>query len=125
MSPCRKRRVGEERELSKLDFEHYASKQAPVIACSECDEAVYARGRIVIVRYADDFVMGFENKVDALNILLALKERLGSFWTSAPRRQDAADRVWPVRGFDSAAAWRAKGQDLRLPGLLSLLWSDP
>ena len=39
----------------------------------------YARGRIVIVRYADDFVMGFENKDDALNMLLALKERLGSF----------------------------------------------
>ena len=31
------------------------------------------------MRYADDFVMGFENKDDALNMLLALKERLGSF----------------------------------------------
>lgn len=39
----------------------------------------YARGRIVIVRYADDFVMGFENKDDAQEMLLALKERLGSF----------------------------------------------
>lgn len=39
----------------------------------------YARGGIVIVRYADDFVMGFENKGDAREMLLALTERLGGF----------------------------------------------
>ncbi|SPP98165.1 RNA-directed DNA polymerase [Bradyrhizobium vignae] len=38
-----------------------------------------ARGRIVIVRYADDFVMGFENKADAREMLLALKARLAGF----------------------------------------------
>jgi len=39
----------------------------------------HARGRIVIVRYADDYVIGFENKGDAQEMLLALKERLGVF----------------------------------------------
>lgn len=34
---------------------------------------------VVIVRYADDFVMGFESKADAQEMLLALKERLASF----------------------------------------------
>lgn len=38
-----------------------------------------ARGRIVIVRYADDFVRGFQSKADAQEMLLALKERLASF----------------------------------------------
>lgn len=33
----------------------------------------------MIVRYADDFVMGFEKKADAEEMLLALKERLTSF----------------------------------------------
>lgn len=33
----------------------------------------------MIVRYADDFVMGFEKKDDAQEMLLALKERLGEF----------------------------------------------
>lgn len=33
----------------------------------------------MIVRYADDFVMGFESKADAREVLLALKERLASF----------------------------------------------
>ena len=39
----------------------------------------HARGRIVIVRYADDFVMGFEKEADAREMLLALKRRLGQF----------------------------------------------
>ena len=39
----------------------------------------HARGRVVTVRYADDFVMGFENKADAQEMLLALKARLASF----------------------------------------------
>lgn len=39
----------------------------------------HARGRVVIVRYADDFVMGFEKEADAQEMLLALKARLGRF----------------------------------------------
>jgi group II intron reverse transcriptase/maturase len=38
-----------------------------------------ARGRVVTVRYADDFVMGFESKADAQEMLLALQARLASF----------------------------------------------
>ncbi|HYA39090.1 MAG TPA: group II intron reverse transcriptase/maturase [Candidatus Methylomirabilis sp.] len=38
-----------------------------------------ARGRVVIVRYADDFVMGFERVDDARRIVAALKERLAKF----------------------------------------------
>nr|WP_253075155.1 reverse transcriptase domain-containing protein [Bradyrhizobium sp. 164] len=39
----------------------------------------HARGRVVTVRYADDFVMGLESKADAQEMLLALKVRLASF----------------------------------------------
>ncbi|WP_352835167.1 reverse transcriptase domain-containing protein [Mesorhizobium sp. M0830] len=39
----------------------------------------HAHGRVVIVRYADDFVMGFEKKADAEEMLLALKARLAGF----------------------------------------------
>ncbi|WP_314963577.1 reverse transcriptase domain-containing protein [Bradyrhizobium cosmicum] len=38
-----------------------------------------ARGRVVAVRYADDFVVGFESKADAQEMLLALKARPASF----------------------------------------------
>ena len=38
-----------------------------------------ARGQVSIVRYADDFVMGFESGIDARRILADLKERLAKF----------------------------------------------
>jgi group II intron reverse transcriptase/maturase len=42
----------------------------------------HARGRVVIVRYCDDFVMGFESKLDAEQMLIDLKERLTKFGLS-------------------------------------------
>ncbi len=39
----------------------------------------HARGRVTIVRYADDFVMGFESGIDARRMLADLKERLAEF----------------------------------------------
>jgi group II intron reverse transcriptase/maturase len=39
----------------------------------------HARGRVVIVRYADDFVMGFQYEDDAQAMLAALRERLAGF----------------------------------------------
>ena len=39
----------------------------------------YARGRVSIVRYADDFVMGFEECGDARRMMADLKERLAKF----------------------------------------------
>ncbi|WP_292214754.1 hypothetical protein [Mesorhizobium sp.] len=33
----------------------------------------------MVVRYADDFIMGFENKADAEEMLLALETRLAGF----------------------------------------------
>lgn len=38
----------------------------------------YARGRVVIVRYADDFVMGFQYETDARKMLADLRERLAA-----------------------------------------------
>src|SRR3954452_23371523 len=39
----------------------------------------HARGRVSIVRYADDFVVGFESAADARRMLADLKERLARF----------------------------------------------
>lgn len=38
-----------------------------------------AHGDVIIVRYADDFVMGFQSKRDAETFLKALQERLGEY----------------------------------------------
>src|SRR3979411_2551734 len=39
----------------------------------------HARGRVSIVRYADDFVMGFESAGDARRMMADLKDRLAKF----------------------------------------------
>lgn len=39
----------------------------------------HARGNVAIVRYADDFVMGFQYEADARRMLVDLKERLAKF----------------------------------------------
>ena len=40
---------------------------------------LHARGRVVIVRYADDFVLGFQYESDAKRMMAALRERLAKF----------------------------------------------
>ena len=42
----------------------------------------YARGLVSIVRYADDFVMGFESRDDARRMMADLKDRLARFGLS-------------------------------------------
>jgi len=42
----------------------------------------HARGRVIIVRYADDSVMGFEYEQDGREMLMALGERLAKFGLS-------------------------------------------
>lgn len=39
----------------------------------------HARGDVIIIRYADDFVMGFERRADAERFQQELRERLGKF----------------------------------------------
>ena len=39
----------------------------------------HARGEVIIVRYADDFVLGFQDGADARNCLAALTERFAKF----------------------------------------------
>ena len=38
-----------------------------------------ATGRVIVVRYADNFVLGFEHRADAERFLEELRERLGKF----------------------------------------------
>ncbi len=38
-----------------------------------------ARGDVVIVRFLDDFIVGFQDRADAERFLTALRERLGKF----------------------------------------------
>lgn len=39
----------------------------------------YARGDVIIVRFADDFIVGFEYQEDAQRFLAELRERFAKF----------------------------------------------
>src|ERR1051326_2187793 len=39
----------------------------------------HARGTVILVRYADDFVMGFEHRDEAEQFLTLLRQRMASF----------------------------------------------
>ncbi len=57
-----------------------------------------ATGDMVIVRYADDIVVGFEHETDARRFGDAMRERLQEFCAVAQSGQDPPDRVRPPRG---------------------------
>ena len=79
-----------------------------------------AKGDVIVVRYADDLVVGFESRVEAERFLrssgTACEVRPGI--TSG---EDATDRVRAVRRSEPEAAWRGKAGDLYLSGFHALL----
>ena len=56
-----------------------------------------AREDVIVIRYADDLVVGFESRAEAERFLEALKERLAKFRPGVKRGKDAHDRVRAVR----------------------------
>ncbi len=85
----------------------------------------HARGRVSIVRYADDFVMGFESLADARQMLADLKERLATFGLLLHEDKTRLIEFGASTGPSSATARRAASGDLRLSGLHPLLRVDP
>ena len=69
-----------------------------------------ARGRVIIVRYADDFVMGFQYEADAQAMLAALAERLAQF-----RRALHRDKTRLLE-FGKLVAERRRGRKVGVPG---------
>lgn len=87
-----------------------------------------ARGRVVIVRYADDFVMGFEREADARAMLVELGERLAVFGfalherktrliefgrfaaTSRRRRGERRPETFAFLGFTHYCGWTRDGR---------------
>ena len=88
----------------------------------------HASGRVSIVRYADDFVMGFEKAADAQRMLVDLKDRLAKFGLAlhedktrliefgrlpALRRQQRGERrpeTFAFLGFTHYCGWTRDGR---------------
>ena len=76
-----------------------------------------ATGDMIIVRYADDIVVGFEHEADARRFWDAMRARLRGVRAVAASGQDPPDRVRPPRGGPTRAARARQTGDLQLPGL--------
>ena len=72
---------------------------------------------MIIVRYADDFIVGFEHESDARRFLDEMRERLAEVCAVATSREDPADRVRTLCGGTPQAARARQAGDLQLPGL--------
>jgi group II intron reverse transcriptase/maturase len=75
-----------------------------------------AAGNMIIVRYADDLIVGFEHETDALASSTRCVSGYRSLHCRFIRRRPA-DRVWTLRGGKPQAARARQTGDLRLPGL--------
>ena len=64
-----------------------------------------AHGDVVVVRFADDFVVGFEHRDDAEQFLAELRARFARFGLTLHPGQDAPHRVWPLRGAEPTGPW--------------------
>jgi retron-type reverse transcriptase len=56
-----------------------------------------AHGDVIIVRFADDFIMGFEHEADAQRLLADLRQRLAEFGLSLHPDKNQVGRVRAVR----------------------------
>src|SRR5438270_13310690 len=66
----------------------------------------HATGDVIVVRYADDIVVGFEHRADAERFLQEWRERLQKFGLEFTPGQDAPDRIRAARSQKPEAARR-------------------
>ena len=84
----------------------------------------HARGDVIALRYADDWVAGFQFRYDAEAFQRAAGERLGQFGLKLKPREDAADRVRALRPGQVTPQGTKQSGHLRLPGVHALLRQD-
>ena len=84
-----------------------------------------AKGEVIIVRYADDFVIGFREESDARRCLAALGGTDGQVWLGTAPREDAADRIRAIRTGAASETRRWPTGDLRLSGFHAYQREDP
>jgi hypothetical protein len=84
-----------------------------------------ALGDVIVVRYADDLVVGFESRAEAERFLGEFRERLAKFGLELHAEKTRLIEVWAVRRLKPKAARRGKARDLHVSGLHALLWDAP
>ena len=84
----------------------------------------FATGDMIVVRYADDFVVGFQHRREAERFLRELEGRLREVRPGLAPRENATDRIRAVRRREPTEARGAQAGDLHVPGLHPHLWAE-
>ena len=80
-----------------------------------------AQGDVIVVRWADDFVIGFQHKIGSGAVSGGTEEAIRKFgWTLHPG-EDAASGIRSLCDRQPAAARTRESGDIRLPGLHAYL----
>ena len=82
-----------------------------------------AKGDLIVVRYADDFVVGFQHQREAENFLIDLRERLARFGLNLHPDKNQANRIRAVCSTEPQGTETWETGDLRLSGHDALLRS--
>jgi len=83
-----------------------------------------ARGDMMVVRYADDIVIGFQHRAGGGTVLEGTRESGAEVRVGTTSGKDATDRVWTIREGEPGKAWRGKAGNILVPGVHALLRGD-
>lgn len=84
-----------------------------------------ATGDVIVVGYADDLVVGFENRMEAERFTEAFRERLAKFGLELHPEKTRLIEFGRFAAQDREKAWRRETGDLYVPGLHALLREAP
>jgi hypothetical protein len=73
-----------------------------------------SKGDVIVVRWADDFVVGFEHQADAARFHHELASASPSSKLKTASPENARHRVWLLRSKQSKAAWQREAGDIQL-----------
>jgi len=84
----------------------------------------YANGEVIVVRFADDFLVGFQHKEDAERMLTLIRERMAQF---ALELHSEKTRLIEFGRFAAKKRSRRNRvvRDIRLSWVHSHLWGEP
>jgi len=80
---------------------------------------------MILIRHADDIVVGFEKAFDAKRFLAALRERMEQFSLSLHPEKTRLLEFGRFVGGQPRQAWRGQTGDLYIPRLHARLWTEP
>ena len=108
-----------------------SARCSPTSSCTTCSTSGFINGdgarragSVIVVRYADDFVMGFENEADARADGADLKDRLKQFGLALHEDKTRLIEFGRLPRATSAPGQGCLARYVRLPGLHSLLRVD-